>query len=409
MTSLGPFRERADKQLTGWSFLVLLLAFAGAQAIATRITSASLSKLPAAIVGLGALGLFSWWHRRRHAPGDVMVSPRGVMRGDELLVPSAEVEQALVRPAPNGKTSILEVRTRRAAAPRRFETPDVNVAREALRALGRDPAVAAVTMRARSRTFAASSTEQAVLWASFVLVVVTSFFLGAWTGHGDSKSVMFFYGLVGITPFIVLNNLGSTATVGTDGVTTRWLGMDRFVSHRDIVGVELEGGNLIGTRFRAVRLRLASGKTFSVAFAPGPDADAFVERLSGALAAYRSRARPVDLSLLSRGTRSHAAWVDHLRAVAHGATAGPRTAVVDPDRLLAVVADPSQPEVVRASAAVAVGRSLGDGERVRVRAIAAASASPKLRVALEHASRDDADAADLAEALAELEAGSMAR
>ncbi|NUO49153.1 MAG: hypothetical protein HOV80_09885 [Polyangiaceae bacterium] len=409
MQSFGPFFERTEKRLAGWmSATAIILFIAAAHTVATRVTSPAMAKLPVGLAALGLLAILGWLGRSRRSAVEVAISALGVARGPELLIPGSSVEQALVSPARDGKGAILELRTHGSARSRRFETADVSVAREALRALGRDPSASAVRMRAKSRSFALSDNARAAVFGVVGILCVASFFVfGAMNGFVMGKAANLYPGLAVVLPFIILNSVPSSVMLGTDGLTTRWLGMERFVSYGEIVGIERDAGKLLGTRFGAARLRLASGKTFSVPFESGSiELESFIERIQGAVSAFRARSQgnAFDVTILARGARTHAEWVTHLRAVAHGAAAGLRIAAVDPERLFAVVADPSQPEVVRASAAIAMGRSLGGAERVRIQSIVSASASPRLRIALERACSDDADGAHLAEALAELEA-----
>lgn len=66
-----------------------------------------------------------------------------------------------------------------------------------------------------------------------------------------------------------------------------------------------------------------------------------------------------------------------------GATAGPRDAPVDAERLWRVVEDPAAPEEARVGAAVALGDGLDAEGRARLRVVAGGTAGPRVRVALE--------------------------
>lgn len=189
--------------------------------------------------------------------------------------------------------------------------------------------------------------------------------------------------------------------VGTDALVVRWLGTKRVVDLADVVGVEALP--------HVVRLRHRDGHATDVrvgmpgryAHTSAQSVAALAERIQSALAARDAGARAPVATALARDARSIVDWIAHLRRVA---TAEPtfRGAAVVPDRLWSLVEDATTDASTRVAAAVALAPTLDDEGRARVRVAAAATASPKLRVALEAAARDDADA--VAGALDELEA-----
>jgi hypothetical protein len=81
---------------------------------------------------------------------------------------------------------------------------------------------------------------------------------------------------------------------------------------------------------------------------------------------------------------------------------GFREAEVSADDLWRTLEDGAADPEARAGAAVALGPTLGEGDRARLRVAARVVAAPRLRVALEAVA--DGDEARVEEALAEIEA-----
>jgi hypothetical protein len=200
----------------------------------------------------------------------------------------------------------------------------------------------------------------------------------------------------------------SRVTVGSDGVRTRWFGMQRFVpwdqvrsiaqSHRLWFGVGL------GLRsYNTVDLALANDETFSVAVDSERDATTFSQEMHKRLGAHRRSQLGAEVGTLERGDRSHQEWIAHLRSVGDGSIGSHRTAAPTPERLLALASSSALPDALRVGAAVAAIGGTRDRERTRIREVASSLASPKLRIALERAADPATSDAMLAEELAELE------
>jgi hypothetical protein len=195
--------------------------------------------------------------------------------------------------------------------------------------------------------------------------------------------------------------------VGVDGVATRWLGRDRFVPFSRVRGVQTYEERVGGKTYFGVALDLDGGERIKLpagqkGFTSMNTAE-LEERIRQALALHREGAGPVDERLLARGRRAVPEWVAALQALGAGANADLRTPPVPPEKLLRIAEDAAAAPLARVSAAVAAAAAAPDAKR-RVRLAARTTASPKLRVALERVSADDATDETIAEALADLDA-----
>ncbi len=204
-----------------------------------------------------------------------------------------------------------------------------------------------------------------------------------------------------VVPILLLALLApAMATVGTDAVLVRWLGMKRLIRLADVVRVERLP--------HVVRLTHRDGRTSDIHCGmPGRYAStsvqivsALAERIEEALAARAAGTTTPEANVLARAERTVATWVDGLRRAAT-AEPGFRNAALIADRLWPLVEGASNDASTRVAAAVALAPTLDDEGRARVRVAASASASPKLRVALEAVAKDDVE--EIVTALAEIE------
>lgn len=228
--------------------------------------------------------------------------------------------------------------------------------------------------------------------ATLALVGGTS----AFTNGGPFAPLMFL-------PFALAMGLGawpSKLTVGADGVLLQWLGTKRFFPIAQIAKAAEAGPT-------SIRLTLTSGEEVTLPIGvPTPrhffsEKDLVTENLKIILARIQEtldlrdgvgNAQPL-ASLVARGKRSAKDWLDALRKLKadHGAY---RDIAVRDDALLQILEDPSAPEDARAGAAFLLRDSLDDEQKTRVRVAADASASPRLRVALDAVTKDDAAATE---------------
>lgn len=209
--------------------------------------------------------------------------------------------------------------------------------------------------------------------------------------------------LLGVSMFIatMFAIIPSHLTVGTDGITLRRFGRERFIPLDGIARAEAgEGDNVMMTETAVVRLFDGHGSVVHELFVEqkkaGPYSErihqtidararAIAERINETIRLRTHEATPFDRASLARGERDDRDWVRALRGLLKRAAsfrdAGPPTE----DALLAIVEDGSADAHDRAAAAIAIARA--HPERIRV--AADATAAPKLRVALEAALDDD--------------------
>ncbi len=185
-------------------------------------------------------------------------------------------------------------------------------------------------------------------------------------------------------------------TVGADGLELRWLGRSRHVPHANVQFVSILEQR-VGAIQHGVTIGLHSGERIRIAVPSATTARALASALSTATAARAPASPPLWLS--DRGERSLRDWVAHLR---RPDAAGLRDQAPSKTDLFRVVEDGSAQPIDRASAAIALGRTLSDDDRRRLAEITEGVAAPKLRVVLEHTLDEDDEA--LASMLEPLEA-----
>ncbi len=263
-----------------------------------------------------------------------------------------------------------------------------------------------------------------VLWIASTVGAGVLF--GSSHGAGPKAAGVFFAAamVVGMSAMLALIGQMAVPTrvvVGSDGILTRWLWQQRFISWRDISNVEVEDGPMVlKMQPRLIRLyRKDGGPPYEILvwmarismwgksrYYENFNASLekrramIVERIREAIDAQgapASQARA--LSLPTRTSGPITQWVDELRGLlnASGYRDG---APPNPDQLWRVVEDPRSDEATRAAAAVALSPALNDQGKHRLRVAAQATAAPRLRVALESVATQDEGR--LAEVLEEL-------
>jgi hypothetical protein len=198
--------------------------------------------------------------------------------------------------------------------------------------------------------------------------------------------------------------VGTRVSIGVDGVHVRWLSWSRFYPFSRVKAVRpYEKDERHG-----FELELTSGEKRPILISKANEvelANLAFQRVEHAFQAYTEGAGGADVSAaLARRNRSPAEWLQRLRALGAGANADMRTAIVSPERLWQIVDDPSATGADRASAAFALASRGLEEDRERVRVAAKRIVAPKLRIALEKTATADTTDAELAEALAELDA-----
>jgi hypothetical protein len=358
----------------------------------------------------GTLGLL-WAYRANKSPvklgGGISIGDAGVYHAGKLLAGRDELEAGFITPKPTGVTVRLKRRGSRPSLT--IAVKDVGEGRALLRALGFDATQTAAEIRAASQLFTWSLSKQLLILTAPVLIpIFTVPSLGV--ALGASKALAVVVPLLLLTVFTWIFGIIFAPTrvrVGVDGVATRWLGKDRFVPFSKVRSVEAYEERVGGKTYLGVALDLDGGERVKLpagqkGFTTVETAE-LEERVREALALHRDGAVPVDERLLARGSRAVPEWIAALRALGAGANADLRTPPVPPEKLLRIAEDAAAAPLVRASAAVAVAAAAPDAKK-RVRLAAQNTASPRLRVALERVSADDATDEAVAEALADLDA-----
>jgi hypothetical protein len=179
--------------------------------------------------------------------------------------------------------------------------------------------------------------------------------------------------------------------VGDDGVL---LPRRRFVSYAEVAHVR--------SFDRGLTLELRSGDVVDLVTSRNahpfsrrdPARDALLEDLGARRRRWQECDEVEEVAALARSSRPASEWVASLRALGDGER-GYRAVGVARERLWAVARSPRAAEDARAAAIVALGPSLGDGERRALCDLAASCASPRIR-AVAGARADDAIARALA-------------
>ncbi|HEX4517722.1 MAG TPA: hypothetical protein VH054_29465 [Polyangiaceae bacterium] len=291
----------------------------------------------------------------------VVASREGVRIG-ERLVPRADLSAALVRHERD--TTYVELRGRREID---IEVAN-NVEADALvRALGLDAASTTVDVAVSVPPDPLAST--AVLMASTGL----AFYL-AMIGLGGLAAIT---GVVGVA--IVIVGMGrATLCIGADGIVFRraW-GAARFVSHDDIVAVDVEGAAMI--------VREGSGRETRVTVREqtreGDDqARAIARRIVQARQAHRESGVAPELTVaLDRGARTTREWIAELRKLGAGAASTFRTLGVVREQLVALVESTSASAKDRVAALAALRGAMHADEEKRVRVAVDRIAAPDVR------------------------------
>jgi hypothetical protein len=176
--------------------------------------------------------------------------------------------------------------------------------------------------------------------ATVVLTAVSAPLLGASAG---------FFAAAGTLVALALTSIPATLVVGSDGFSVVWLWLRVFVPHGSIDGWQRSEQGVV--------LRARGGRPFELRTS---ESDRILAAVS-ARAGYASSAAGLlaeeslsaDASLLAQAGPP-AEWAAHLRRLG-GAGTDYRAASLPRERLLAIVATPSLPLVLRTAAAVALG------------------------------------------------------
>ena len=231
------------------------------------------------------------------------------------------------------------------------------------------------------------------LWKRFYGLLL-SFAAIAFVLLGATEDFIFSLSIVGTLALLGSALLGlllrGRLIVGSDGFTTKWLGIERFVPYRDVTSV-VQRASWQGTQIdAAVVLRSGKRRLFRVIESPDTEADRHTEvvGLVAHLADAAQRAMQlgqarVDVpALVGRGGRSDRDWLAAIDTMVRGRGQQYRVAALSPELLADVTTDPTADADARLGAATALVRIGAAPERARVRVVAEACADPELRGAL---------------------------
>jgi hypothetical protein len=291
----------------------------------------------------------------------VVASSEGVRVG-ERLIPRADLSAALVRHERD--TTYVELRGRREID---IEVAN-NVEADALvRALGLDAASTTVDV-------AVSVPPDPLATAAVLIGSIGLAFYFAMVGLAGLAAIT---GVAGVA-IVVVALSRATLCIGADGIVFRraW-GAARFVSHDDVVAVDVEGAAMV--------VREGSGRETRVTVREqsreGDDqARAIARRIVQARQAHRESGVAPELTVaLDRGARTTREWIAELRKLGAGAASTFRTLGVVREQLVALVESTSASAKDRVAALAALRDSMHADEEKRVRVAVDRIAAPDVR------------------------------
>lgn len=392
-------RNRALAWLAASPLLLTLPSIVLAAAVSPRFVGVTILSVILGTLLSGLNFLVSPLPRRDRSGVTADAGGLSTRRGQRF--PREELAEGLVQPERHGRARVL-VSRKGARLPFAVEVPDVPTGERLLRALGLDAAHSVASFFGMSRVYA----SRGGFFGNMALLILGPLGLAlvATRLHLPIFGVLAL--LVGVFSYVSFF-MPMRLRIGGDGVIVSWYGRKRFLSYADIAGAEAYDRPFGTTRISGVSLRTTAGEEIRVPLSYGPwtaERPALAaERIRQAREAY-ARGEHADAAALDRGERSIADWLVALRRVGSGANADARTAPLDPEALFRVVENAAARASLRAAAAVALAQRLDGSGRARLRAVAEGTTAPRLRVALDAASRADEDDAALGEALEALEA-----
>lgn len=355
--------------------------------------------------------------RRLRARGAPRIDERGLSVGARLVVPRARLREAVV--VPETREGVL-VRIGQGLGATDLVVGDPELGRRLLARLRLDAAhtTGRVAVRAPSVGHYRARARLALPALLFVPFAVAL---------GIASELLLILPIAAVALFLPIAlsmAVSGDVTVGTDGVLVRWLWQRRFIPLDDVIDARVaEEEPMMNAKVVVVRLYRADGsvkETLMVDAAQEGDlqesfrtmvdarAQSLAERIREAIASRAAGAEDGAARALERGDRAGADWIGHLRGLLARAETFRDAAAPTREALLRIVENAREPAPTRAAAAVAALSSSDGDARARVRVAAQTSAAPRLRVALERISADEAseaaEDAALAEALDALDA-----
>lgn len=379
---------RPSRVLTTLSFVSFALAaITFVAAFATGMDIALPALFAAAGFGAASLARSRRWPYFQY--GLVEADETSVRIDGKELAQRDEIKHGLALPVGDACVVRLERRSR-IEGPLDLAVYDEAAGRKLLMALGLDASQTTVELRGGAGMLLLPAARRIALSMVAVLAALgLTALAGAWWW----------------VPFLFASRLATDrpakVRIGVDGVYVRWLWISRFTPFSEVRSVWIREDN--SQRF--VDLIRTDGTTTSIPVSKQDgEQDLVHQRILQAFEAYQARQGSSDAEALARGSRTPMEWLTALRGIGAGAGTGLRTAHIALDRLWSIVEDPSAAPAARAGAAAALGSSASKQERARIRLAAETIAEPRLRVAVEKAADEATAEAELAEALAEIDA-----
>ncbi|AKT40138.1 hypothetical protein [Chondromyces crocatus] len=321
-------------------------------------------------------------------PGTLRADTRGVHLDGQLLVARNDIRSSLILPRRDGRAM---VRLEHGRARKRLELlvaneADANSLLQGLE-LGTSRAISRIVLPLRH--LVPPFDGVVVVGVMLMMVFLSTFLVSNILAHPEVFTVG------PLAAVLLLQRLRTHLTIAPDGLVIRSFGISRFVPFHDLVGchtydVRAESGFMKRGHEVGVVLSLKTGEILRLRVELshwGSEVSvtglrARIEEAWRAHDAYRTVDAERMAEHLAPAGRQLDDWLDALRRLGSGASAGHRNAPIPADHLWRMLENPSSPPTVRAGAAVALSAS-PSVDHERLANSARAIAQPRLRVAIE--------------------------
>jgi hypothetical protein len=354
---------------------------------------------PLALVAMLTLvftALFAWWRWWRRDVEEVTVDAGSITIGPTTLS-LASLRSAHV----GGRGGSIDVRL---VGDRRIGVsfPTLAAARPFLRAIGFDATQRAAVYRLPSPLMGSPWSGPGLVLAGLFVVptplcAISFVVIDVWPQLGAAFATLMPVLAWGLTAYVALH--ARRLTIGTDGLSWRWFGLGRFVSHAEITTSRTNVDTVVFANYvpvtvahLAVQLRSGHVVTLPVARGTGPElalpaAEEVLRwlRLAWDVSAQAERDDPSFPVPTLQGDA--AVWLAEARARFGAPTGAYRSAGNDREGLWRAIEDPQSPPARRAAAAAIVGASRQEGEPDRLEQVARSTANPALKTLLEAAAK----------------------
>lgn len=249
--------------------------------------------------------------------------------------------------------------------------------------------------------FVASLSVMTPMWLFFALRVPYG---------GDLLSILFFLVIFGVLPWslglaLLLGLLRGRVTIGADGFTTRWYGLEKHRRFADVESIRRKGSGPVVQTYvhfaRKKQVRLVVHDAPDTHRQSGAESRALADTLEGAFERWKKAPAVVEAGAhLGRGTRTAKEWLSGIDALVRSGGNHYRIAAVTPEILAEVARGTESPHDARIGAAAALLRMNDQAHRSTVRIAAEACAEPKTRVVLLELVEAEGDEERITQALA---------